>query len=791
MAKSNKALVTFTAGEWSPSKGARIDLEKAAASMRICRNMIVDRYGGVFRRPGLKYVSTIKDFAAISYVSYSGSGTLYGITEFGDLSSPPRKYRNLTSNGIGFARKETGSGSGSSLEAMQVWSAGRNGYNDAGSLADTFSYGRVGSNKGQDWTLYGSPPVGTPKQIGAPATATTGGAVIETMEDYVPGSGNGWLGSWFDSADWVRAKRTKSYALADLIRPSLEDGNSPFFLWVSDAIGSTTSSNNRANLFIAAEKGTDVWTVYVRFTMGAPATGNGPLAQLYVTLADGDNAIPEGVSDMKLVQGYASFGTAFNGYAKFVVLPDTSMRFRLEIAGEPEGNFPTDWITTNSYPITDEDIQAAGGRNWLYLPDVSTGVWPEDTYKELLSLEDAPEDFLLQSGASGVVVGTEEWAETSAFTGGITAESHDPIDYTMRIVRSSVPQSEMTIGYTYPFTLTYSERDIGGANPNTLMEVVDYVATAAAEDVSFDVKAEPGRQRKLINVARGTGVAPAVVTTLESETVAWKARATDNGGTYTAAQVSALDTLHAAMKAINGSLNQMTYFMPFCGNDLAAALVPSIDINGYGNPTNHNSNFVEADYDDERGMIGTTKVSDATAKILLLPFHFGQIDPGYHRIEMGYAITEKPVTGLNNNVMGMWADPTNYAFCFTWNEGLSRYAFYFGETANGPTAAPESENAGDVIVGARRSATERRIYKNGVSIALNSTSDSASNIADYNPAMMGREQTVFGGTSLYGPCPTGYVLGCQWIGFHFATTDAKQLALSTAIKAYLTELGRI
>lgn len=59
-AKSNKALIQFTAGEWTDRLDARVDLEKAAAALRVCRNMIVDRDGGVYRRPGLKYIATCK-----------------------------------------------------------------------------------------------------------------------------------------------------------------------------------------------------------------------------------------------------------------------------------------------------------------------------------------------------------------------------------------------------------------------------------------------------------------------------------------------------------------------------------------------------------------------------------------------------------------------------------------------------------------------------------------------------------------------------------------------------------
>jgi len=60
MPKSNQALITFTAGEWTSRLDARRDLEKARAALRTCKNMIVTRDGGLKRRPGLKYIATIK-----------------------------------------------------------------------------------------------------------------------------------------------------------------------------------------------------------------------------------------------------------------------------------------------------------------------------------------------------------------------------------------------------------------------------------------------------------------------------------------------------------------------------------------------------------------------------------------------------------------------------------------------------------------------------------------------------------------------------------------------------------
>ena len=60
MATADKAIITFTSGEWSPELDVRQDMAKAAAAARTCKNMIVDQYGGVIRRPGTRYVVTVK-----------------------------------------------------------------------------------------------------------------------------------------------------------------------------------------------------------------------------------------------------------------------------------------------------------------------------------------------------------------------------------------------------------------------------------------------------------------------------------------------------------------------------------------------------------------------------------------------------------------------------------------------------------------------------------------------------------------------------------------------------------
>ncbi len=53
----------FSGGELSPALGARADLAKYLSGLSICRNFIVQKQGGLVKRPGLRYVATVKDIA--------------------------------------------------------------------------------------------------------------------------------------------------------------------------------------------------------------------------------------------------------------------------------------------------------------------------------------------------------------------------------------------------------------------------------------------------------------------------------------------------------------------------------------------------------------------------------------------------------------------------------------------------------------------------------------------------------------------------------------------------------
>ena len=59
MSQSSKTLVTFTAGEWSKELFGRTDIDKAASAGRTVRNLIVEQYGQLVRRPGLQFIAIV------------------------------------------------------------------------------------------------------------------------------------------------------------------------------------------------------------------------------------------------------------------------------------------------------------------------------------------------------------------------------------------------------------------------------------------------------------------------------------------------------------------------------------------------------------------------------------------------------------------------------------------------------------------------------------------------------------------------------------------------------------
>jgi hypothetical protein len=91
---------------------------------------------------------------------------------------------------------------------------------------------------------------------------------------------------------------------------------------------------------------------------------------------------------------------------------------------------------------------------------------------------------------------------------------------------------------------------------------------------------------------------PAIV---NDETKSWKERVTANGGTVNASVVAAADVFVSSLKTA-GILTKMSRLNLFCGNQIAAAMVPLV--NTSGSPTDLSTGFVSADYSQSAGFQG-------------------------------------------------------------------------------------------------------------------------------------------------------------------------------------------
>src|SRR5690554_6432347 len=142
MARSDKAHLLFSAGEITPLLAGRTDVERISAGCRTLQNMLVEVGGGATRRPGLQFIAETKETAELSFVSMTGTATYYGITEFGNVSDPPRKYRMLTHNYGAYGRAASGL---TTFGLFPGLVATRVRYSTAGVRVDDLSFGVGGS----------------------------------------------------------------------------------------------------------------------------------------------------------------------------------------------------------------------------------------------------------------------------------------------------------------------------------------------------------------------------------------------------------------------------------------------------------------------------------------------------------------------------------------------------------------------------------------------------------------------------------------------------------------------
>jgi hypothetical protein len=177
------------------------------------------------------------------------------------------------------------------------------------------------------------------------------------------------------------------------------------------------------------------------------------------------------------------------------------------------------------------------------------------------------------------------------------------------------------------------------------------------------------------------------------------------------------------LRALSGTSyrNKVVYFNALLGANLNASLRALINELPIG-ATATNIGLVDADFSQATGWQGngSSKIVNTGAA----PSQLGTSSNG------GLFYWELAVdqSGTSTIVMGMIASggTTRYAIDLR-NTGNNEFLFW-GGPANGPTTGVAATNS--FYLGQRSSSTSRELFRNGASVATNTTSDTAAGVAD-------------------------------------------------------------
>jgi hypothetical protein len=199
-------------------------------------------------------------------------------------------------------------------------------------------------------------------------------------------------------------------------------------------------------------------------------------------------------------------------------------------------------------------------------------------------------------------------------------------------------------------------------------------------------------------------------TPLDADVAAWASAVTANSGTYSAPTLAAVAAFVASAKA-SGYWTKLNRINLFCGDQLAAALVP-LKVGG-GNATDTNVNFVGGDYTEATGLTG-----NGTTKYLrtgLIP----SVSLVLNDTHM--AVYNRESASAVSNQFGAGGPMIFYAP----HTGAQLISDQYNSTTGrvGPTAAIGTPYG--FLVASRNGAGEHVIYRNGAAVTSAATSGGA------------------------------------------------------------------
>lgn len=692
-ARSGKVLVSFGAGEYTPDLDSRADLDNAQFAARTLKNFRTDIFGGAVRRAGLQFIAAAKVASPFTTTSLRGSGTMYGITEFADVSDPPRKYRQLESNRAGLKREAT-----LSPASVEFTTVNRVHCTTAGVFSGLLNGSR-----------------------GDLETASFFDADVYSFEDYDP-SANG-ESEWTPyPPTWEKTKTAKHFLSPDTA-PS-ETAGLRFYGQAFGREGGIVGSSRGISVTPAFV--TDHWELTVRVQGDGASLGTHPGIACYARVISG-NRDPGDVTSADFAVGASAATGSDPTDGSFVVNlpPDCSIRFAIQRGSTDIQQFPQQiGEVYDNGVLEDSGLTESSADGWLYFPATDTLVWK---YEETLGIEDTMEDALLRGTSTP---GTLATAETSAFTGGTSAESHDPIDFTATTVRVAYAFTGLTIGHRYSWTVTMAQNTIGDTDFSIVeSDAFEFVATATSQPVEFLMIAPVGKQARASFFAiTDEGVEPPPPAAIPTELLAWSFGIAAAGGTLAADSFTLASDLLAALMALS-SYSKLKYFMPLLGDDLAAALQPLVDPGAIGRPTN--MSFVDADFSQTTGLQG-----NGSSKALVTGFKPNALGSSNNG-GCGWWELDLDTGGSGVVCLGAFDTAVSQFYGLIPFSGFSP-AKQFGWSAFANVAGNNVSSGNTHLYGQRSSAILRELYQSGtLQGGSNTTSDAATGAGDNFLWLMG------------------------------------------------------
>lgn len=225
-----------------------------------------------------------------------------------------------------------------------------------------------------------------------------------------------------------------------------------------------------------------------------------------------------------------------------------------------------------------------------------------------------------------------------------------------------------------------------------------------------------------------------------NEAKLWKQRVLSAGGEFESNSLDIANVFILKLKQ-KSYYSKIIYLLPMLGKGIGAARAPIIDVLGAGNSTN--VNFVNSDFSQSLGLQGNG--SSKYLSVGIKPSQLGTSNNGglgYWENNIGF--------GSNVEPMGCYASGSNR---FVLDLRNSLQAFRWGVAGNGASFGSTASNAH--YYGQRSSSSSREIFKNGASLATNTTGDTTSGASDTDIAIVGSLEPAV--TPWLGRCAVAYM----------------------------------